>query len=100
MTQFQFFPAQIQLPLPNIAFGFGYKGLVFFFRNNGGLMENMDQETHCTKMGADKSAKNTPNAQNIFRPNLSDQAQKFGIKKNSLDVRSLWWGLRCKFFHH
>ena len=32
------------------------------------------QGTHSTKMGADKSAENTTNA-----PNLSAQAQKFGI---------------------
>ena len=32
------------------------------------------QGTHCTKMGADKSAQNTPNNQN-----LSAQDQKFGI---------------------
>ena len=37
--------------------GFGYKGLVFC-RNNG-------QGTHCTKMGADKLAENTPNAAKI-----------------------------------
>jgi hypothetical protein len=40
--------------------GFGYKGLVFC-RNNDRLFNGKhNQETHCTKMGADKSAKNTP----------------------------------------
>ena len=44
-----------------------------------------------TKMGADKLAENTPNAPPNFWPNLSAQAQKFGIfkKKLSLVVRSL-----------
>jgi hypothetical protein len=37
------------------------------------------QGTHCTKMGADKSAKNTPNASKIYLPKLSAQVQKFGI---------------------
>ena len=42
-------------------------------------MENMDNGlTHCTKMDADKSAKNTPNAQ-IYLPKLSAQTQKFWI---------------------
>ena len=32
-------------------------------------MKKMDKEgTHSTKMGADKSAKNTPNAPKIFAP--------------------------------
>jgi hypothetical protein len=41
--------------------GCGIKGLVFC-RNNGGIMETMDigQGTHCTKMGADSLAENTP----------------------------------------
>ena len=41
-------------------------------------------------MGADKSAENTPN----FQPNLSVQAQQFGIqiKKASLTLRSLCFG--------
>ena len=41
-TMTKFFPAQIQLPLPNEFLGFGYKGLVFC-GNNGWLMENMDK---------------------------------------------------------
>ena len=49
--------------------GCGYKGLVFC-RNNGLVMETMEwfnngnhgQGTHCTKMGADSLAENTPNA--------------------------------------
>ena len=42
-------------------------------------------------MGADKLAENTPNAPLNFWPNLSAQAQKFGIYKKdlSLAVRSL-----------
>ena len=46
-------------------------------------MENMDCEslTHRTKMGADKLAKNTPNAEcpKICLPKLSAQDQKFWI---------------------
>ena len=35
-------------------------------------MENMDKGlTYSTKMGADKSAENTPNAQTFYLPNLS-----------------------------
>ena len=39
-------------------------------------MENMDKRLS-TKMGADKSAENTPNAPNLHK--LSAQAQKFEI---------------------
>ena len=31
-------------------------------------MENMDQNTHSTKMGADKSAERTPNAPKFISP--------------------------------
>ena len=42
------------------------------------------------EVGADSLAENTLNAPKIVRPNLSAQAQKFGIfdKKLSLGVRS------------
>ena len=51
------------------------------------------QETHITKMGADQSAKNTPNAPKNVWSNLSAQAQKFEIfeKKLSTGVRSSWY---------
>ena len=41
-------------------------------------------------MSADSSAENTENVQKRFRPNLSKQAQKFGVfeKKLPLGVRS------------
>ena len=54
-------------------------------------MESMDKGLAGTKMGADKLAENTPNAPLNFWPNLSAQAQKFGIYKKdlSLVVRSL-----------
>ena len=55
-------------------------------------MENMEKGLAGTKMGADKLAENTPNAPLNFWPNLSAQAQKFGIfKKKTLSfvVRSL-----------
>ena len=43
--------------------------VVFFCRNNGWLMENVDKElTHSTKMSADKSAQNTPNDPKIICP--------------------------------
>ena len=51
-------------------------------------MENMDKGLTVPKMGADKSAENTPNAplppKKIFRPNLSAQAQNFGIFEKKL----------------
>ena len=51
-------------------------------------MENMDKFIHCTKMGADKSAKNITNAPigqkyhkcpKIYLPKLSVKFQKFWI---------------------
>ena len=41
-------------------------------------MENMDKRLSVPKW-MDKSAENTPNTFQNFRPNLSAQAQKFGI---------------------
>ena len=37
------------------------------------------QGTHSTKMGADKLAKNNPNAPKCICPNCLQKAQKFGI---------------------
>ena len=55
-------------------------------------MKNMDkvQGTHCTKMGADSSAKNSPNAPEFICPILSAQAQNSGFqwKKASLGILS------------
>ena len=34
---------------------------------------------HCTKMGAESLAKNTPNTLKIYLSNLSAHARKFGI---------------------
>ena len=53
----------MQIPMPNKYLGCGYEGLGFC-RNDGWIMENMDigQGTHCTKMGGDSLAENTPNA--------------------------------------
>ena len=39
-------------------------------------MENME---NCTKMGADKSAEDTPKCPKLYLPKLSAEAQKFGI---------------------
>ena len=52
-------------------------------------MENMDKGLTCTKMGADKSAENTPNAPQIFGPIclLKPKSLEFP-KKLSLVVRS------------
>ena len=54
-----FFAAQMQIPIPNIYLGFGFKGLVF-------EKIIVDQwktwKTHSTKLGADKSTESTPNA--------------------------------------
>ena len=42
---------QIQIPVPNKYFSFGYKGLVFVEIELNG---KDGQVTHCTKMGTDK----------------------------------------------
>jgi hypothetical protein len=52
--------------------GFGYKGLEEI------EMENMDKGLHSIKIGADKLAKNTPNAAKFICPKLSAQAQNIG----------------------
>ena len=66
---------QIQIPIPNKYLGCGYKGL-----------GKHGQGTHCTKMGADSLAENTPKCPRIYLPNLSAQPQKFWIsmKKGSI----------------
>ena len=71
----------IQIPNPNKCLGFGYKGL-FFCRNNGWLIE----------MGADKLAKNTPNAPKLLSPICLPNPKILGFskKKLSLGVRSPW----------
>ena len=56
-------------------------------------MENMDKgRTHCTKIGADKSAKNTPNALKFICPKCLPKPKSLGFrwKKASLGVRSPW----------
>ena len=74
--------------------GCGIKGLVFC-RNNGGIMETMDigQGTHCTKMGADSLAENTPNAPELICPIWlpKPKSSEFQWKKASLGVRSPWY---------
>ena len=42
-------------------------------------MENMEKETHCTKMGADKSAENTPIAPKFICPNCLPKLKKKSI---------------------
>ena len=69
--------AQIQIPIPNKYLGFGYKGLVFC-RNNGGLMENMDKGLTVPKWVLIRQPK-IPQMPQIYLPNLSVQAQNFGI---------------------
>ena len=53
-------------------------------------MENMDKGLSGTKISADKSAENTPNATKLICLKLSAQTQELGFwwKKASLDVRS------------
>ena len=54
-------------------------------------MKTMDKEgTVCTKMGADKSAENTPNAPKFIGPNCLPKPKSLGFwwKKASLGVRS------------
>ena len=44
-------------------------------------MENMEQETHSTKMGADESAKNTLNAPKFICPNCLAKLESFNEKR-------------------
>ena len=62
-----------------------------FCRTNGWLMENMDKGLN-TKMTADKSAKNIPNAPKFICLNCLPKSKSFGFfcKKSSLGVRSPW----------
>ena len=53
-------------PNPNGFFGFGYKG--FTFLNLQLINRKYGQGTHSIKMGAEKSAENTPNAPKLFGP--------------------------------
>ena len=80
--------AQIQIPIPNKYLGCGYKGLIFC-RNNGG---KHGQRTHSTKMGADKSTQNTPNAPKFICSICLLKPKSSGLewKKASLGVRSPW----------
>ena len=43
------------------------------------MIENVDKGLHCTKMGADSAAENTPECPRIYLPNLSAPAQTFWI---------------------
>ena len=54
-------------------------------------MDNMDKETHSTKMGADKLAENTPNLPEFICPIWLPKPKSSGFqwKKASLSVRSL-----------
>ena len=54
---------QIPIPIPNTYLGCGYNGLVLC-RNNG----KHGQKNHCTKMGADSLAENTPNVPEFICP--------------------------------
>ena len=53
-------------------------------------MENLGQEIHSTKMGADKSSKNTPIAPKFICPICLPKSKKFenSTKKASLGVSS------------
>ena len=57
---------------------FRYKGLVFY-RNNGLLMEKLNQGTYSTKMGADKLTENTPNAPKFIRLNCLSKPNSLGF---------------------
>ena len=68
----KFFSVQIQIPIPNKYLGFGYKGLDFVeIVVDYMSYKKYGQGTHCTKLGADKSAK--------IPKIVSAKAQKFGI---------------------
>ena len=79
--------AQIQIQIQNKYVGFEYKGLVFF-RNNGLVMETMEwfnngnhgQGTHSTKMGADSSVENTPNAPKFICPICLPKPKRSGFQ--------------------
>ena len=59
-------------------------------------MENMDTEpTVHTKMGADKLAENTPNAQKIFGPICLPKPKSLGFSKKI----SLWVSVVRAFQH-
>ena len=59
--------------------GCGYKDWVFC-RNNGWIMKNMDKGTHCTQMGADSLAENTPNAPEFIWPISLPKPKKSGFQ--------------------
>ena len=60
--------------------GCGYKGLVFC-RNNGWIMVNIDKGlTVCTKMGADRSAENTPNDPEFICPIFLPKRKSSGFQ--------------------
>jgi hypothetical protein len=42
------------------------------------------QGTHCTKMGADKLAENTPNAPKFIRPNCLSKPKSLGFRQSAL----------------
>ena len=63
--------------------GFGYKGLVFCW-SNGWLIKKHGQGTHSSKIGADKSAENTPNAAKLFGPICLPKPKSLGFSKKAL----------------
>ena len=57
-----------------------------FFRNNCWIMENW---THSTKMGADRTAENSPNASKKFSPKCLPKPKSLRFKKSSVLVSVL-----------
>ena len=86
----QFFPAKIQLPLPNNFLAFEYKGLVFC-GNNGWLMENMDKEPTVPKWVLINQRKIPQTPQKFAAKFVCPSPKVWDFqKKLILDVRSLW----------
>jgi hypothetical protein len=85
-------------------FGFGFKGL-FFCRNNGWIMKNMDKGLTVPKCLLINWRKIPQNALNFICPNCLPKPERLGIrwKKASLGVRSpcsLILLLSCFHFHN
>ena len=53
------------------------------------MIENVDKGLHCTKMGADSAAENTPKCPRIYLPNLSAQAQVLNFNEKRLHWASV-----------
>ena len=83
MTKYLILSGPNSTPTPKWFLRFVYNVFVFC-RNNGWFVENMGHGTHSTKMGADKSAKNTPNAPKLFGRICQPKSKSLGFSKKAL----------------